>query len=60
MLPFILINNDNDFVKYYLVLIYVYKWALVPLAQVNHLQGFKNTTFQKAYSSPSDTQLFKK
>jgi hypothetical protein len=27
---------------------------------VNHLQGFKNTTFQKASSSPLETQLFKK
>jgi hypothetical protein len=60
MLPFIFINNDNNFVKYYVVLIYVYKWALAPLAQVNHLQGFKNTTFQNASSSLLETQLFKK
>jgi hypothetical protein len=33
---------------------------LVPLAQVNHLQGFKNTTFQKASSNPLKTQIFKK
>ncbi len=60
MLTFILINNNNHFIKYDLVLIYVYKWALMPLAQVNHLQGFKNTTFQKASSSPLETQHFKK
>jgi hypothetical protein len=27
---------------------------------VNHLQGFKNTTFQNASSSLLETQLFKK